>query len=127
MNTEQITGWLEENINEDVDLLKFDDGNESDKSNNEFVENTNHNSNSEESDEECTAAGCKKNAQNDKTIEDAWTLFFPDNILEQIVKYTNKRLDKFRSSYARERDVLPTNLIEIKSVIGLLYLAGITF
>lgn len=35
MNTEQITGWLEENISEDVDLLEFDDGNESDKSNNE--------------------------------------------------------------------------------------------
>ncbi|XP_008178393.1 piggyBac transposable element-derived protein 4-like [Acyrthosiphon pisum] len=69
--------------------------------------------------------GVKKNAQNAKTIEDAWTLFFPDNMLEQIVKYTNKRLDKFRSSYARERDVLPTNLIEIKSVIGLLYLAGV--
>jgi len=46
-------------------------------------------------------------------------------MLEQIVKYTNKRLDKFRSSHARERDVLPTNLIEIKSVIGLLYLAGV--
>jgi len=52
-------------------------------------------------------------------------LFFPDNILEQIVKYTNKRLDKFRSNYARERDVLSNNLIEIKSVIGLLYLAGV--
>jgi len=53
MNTEQITGWLEENISEDVDLLELDDGNESDESNNEFVENTNHNSSSEESDEEC--------------------------------------------------------------------------
>lgn len=34
-------------------MFEFDDGNESDKSNDEFVEESNHNSDSEESDEEC--------------------------------------------------------------------------
>lgn len=146
---------------EDEDLLEFDDRNESDKSNDEFVEESNHNSDSEESDEECVEnlnawllgpqyaskdkksysnmhspsknirtrshnivrllPGVKKNAQSAKTIEDAWRLFFPDTMLEKIVEYTYKRLDLTTP----ERDVLPTNLIEIKSVIGPLYLAGV--
>lgn len=66
---------------------------------------------------------CKKNGQNDKTIEDTWKIFL--KMLENIFEYTNKRLDKFRSDYVRERDILPTNLIEINSVIDLVYLVGV--
>lgn len=52
-------------------------------------------------------------------------MFFTDNILVKIVDYTNIYIDMIREQYSRERDAKNTNLEEIKTLIGLLYYAGV--
>lgn len=64
-------------------------------------------------------------ATNVKTPIDAWTLFFPDNLIDKIVEYTNIWIDLNKAEYVRERDAKPTDKIEIKALLGLLYLAGL--
>ncbi|KAB0803806.1 hypothetical protein PPYR_00776 [Photinus pyralis] len=54
-----------------------------------------------------------------------WKLFFTDDILELIVSCTNKYLTAIRPNYSRERDVLDTNVDEVKALFGLLYIAGV--
>lgn len=55
----------------------------------------------------------------------SWKLFFSDEILENIVKYTNQRIDKVRPNYTRERDARCTTSTEICAFIGLLYMGGL--
>lgn len=77
---------------------------------------------------------------NDKQPRDpleSWSLLVSDEMLEQIVVYTNQRIAKVRTNYAafkcrfqsRQRYRLSyindTSLNEIKAFIGLLYLQGI--
>lgn len=69
--------------------------------------------------------GVKGEARNATTILEAWSLFFPDVVIEEITKHTNIRLRKIRQNYNRESDVIDTNVEEIKALIGLLYLAGV--
>lgn len=68
--------------------------------------------------------GVKRYAKDAKSIVDCWSLFFPDTVIEEIVSCTNIYLAKIRVKYQREKDVLDTNIIEIKALFGLLYLAG---
>lgn len=68
--------------------------------------------------------GVKRCAKDAKSIVDCWSLFFPDTVIEEIVNCTNIYLAKIRIKYQREKDVLDTNIIEIKALFGLLYLAG---
>lgn len=70
------------------------------------------------------AAGVKGAARNAVTVTDAWKIFFPDVVIDQIVVQTNRFLQRIRQSYARERDCLDTNSEEILALFGLLYLAG---
>lgn len=69
--------------------------------------------------------GVKKSAQNAKTISDAWELFFPHDVIDQIVNYTNNQLVDIGQKYERQRDVIQTDRTEIRAMIGLLYLAGV--
>lgn len=45
-------------------------------------------------------------------------------MLNSVVDNTNKYIDSVSSNYARSRDARPTNLSEIKALMGLFYLAG---
>lgn len=64
-------------------------------------------------------------AVNARTELNCWNLFFSDNILNMIVDYTNQYIEIIKDKFQRVRNCRPTNLIEIKAVIGLLYLAGV--
>lgn len=64
-------------------------------------------------------------AQSLSTPAEAFSLLVTDAMVNQIVQYTNLKLDLIRPNYARPRDVLPTNTIEIRAFIGLMFLAGL--
>ena len=70
-------------------------------------------------------ARSENNGKSAKTRIDCWKLFFPGSVIEQIVAYTNKYLDKLRPHYSRARDCRETDTAEILAVIGLLYMAGV--
>lgn len=69
-------------------------------------------------------SGVKPYGQQAKTILDCWSLFFSDEILNMIVENTNQHILESSGHFSRERSAKPTDLIEIKALIGLLYLAG---
>lgn len=64
----------------------------------------------------------KQSAQSAKTPLKCWKLFFPDVCIEQIVKNTNIYLDKVRPNYEQESSVHPTDVQELHSFFGLLYI-----
>lgn len=68
--------------------------------------------------------GVKGNARNASTAVDIWNNIFTDEILNIIVTYTNQYIETIRNNFSRERDIKPTDRIEIRAFIGLLYLAG---
>lgn len=68
--------------------------------------------------------GVKGNARACKTAIDCWHNLFTDEMLELIVKYTNQYIDIIRDNFSRERDIKPTDVIELRAFMGLLYLAG---
>lgn len=53
------------------------------------------------------------------------SLLIDDSMLEKIVSYTNIFIKKITPNFCRERDAKETNLIELKALIGLLYLSGL--
>lgn len=55
---------------------------------------------------------------------ESWQAFFTDETLGTVVESTNKQLVSKKSDFSRDRDCKYTDLSEIKSFIGLLYLAG---
>lgn len=69
--------------------------------------------------------GPKVNVKNKSKIDDIWGSLFDLNILRIIVDETNKTIDSESSHFFRARDILPTNIDEIRALIGLLYLAGV--
>lgn len=69
--------------------------------------------------------GVKGVTRNAKTPVEAWMLFFPPDVLELIVNYTNDWIEAHKAQYSRDRDASITNAAEIKAVIGLLYLGGV--
>ncbi|CAI6376022.1 unnamed protein product [Macrosiphum euphorbiae] len=69
--------------------------------------------------------GVKRVARDAKSIIDCWKLFFPDMVIDEIVKCTNIYLTKIRTNFQRERNCLDTTREEIKALFGLLYLAGV--
>jgi len=66
--------------------------------------------------------GVKPHARNAKTIIECWSLFFPDNVIQEIVTCTNIYLTNVRINYGRERDVLDTSVEEMQALFGLLYI-----
>lgn len=69
--------------------------------------------------------GTLGDAKNAKNPLECWKCFFSNDIMELIVKYTNIYIESIQSQFARERDAKLTDMIEFKSFIGLLYLAGV--
>lgn len=68
--------------------------------------------------------GAIREGKNVQSPLQAWQLYFPDEVLEGIVANTNLWIEQNQVNYDRPRDALPTNLVELKALIGLLYLAG---
>ena len=66
-----------------------------------------------------------ESAKNAKTELDSWRLFFSDNILQLIVVSTNQYVEIAKDRFQRDRDCRPTDIIEMKAFLGLLYLAGL--
>lgn len=64
-------------------------------------------------------------ARSAKTELESWKCFICDDILEILVRYTNKYIISIQSKFNRERDAKTTDLIEMKAFIGLLYFAGL--
>lgn len=71
------------------------------------------------------ARGLKGNARNAFTPIEAWKIFFPDEVINDIVTHTNRLLAKIRPNFSRERDCNETNSEELLSFFGLLYYAGL--
>lgn len=69
--------------------------------------------------------GPKGIARQKTTIQDCMSLFFDDQIIELITKYTNMKINQIKGKYARERDCKNTTEIEIRGYIGILLLAGV--
>ena len=69
--------------------------------------------------------GVKRVAKDARTPLDCWKLFFPDDVIHEIVHFTNQKLTQLRESYQRDRDCLPTNFVEMHAFLGLLYMAGV--
>ncbi|XP_043475651.1 piggyBac transposable element-derived protein 4-like [Leptopilina heterotoma] len=69
--------------------------------------------------------GVKTAAKNAQSILECWELFFTKNMIEKIVNFTNIQLDKLRRNYKNAKDVRPTSEIEIRAVLGLLYMIGV--
>lgn len=63
-------------------------------------------------------------AKDAQTPVDCWVLMYPDNVLEQVVVYTNIYISAIQNKFQRERDCLLTDLIELKALLGLLYYFG---
>ncbi|XP_023239706.1 uncharacterized protein LOC111638264 [Centruroides sculpturatus] len=59
-----------------------------------------------------------------KSIMECWNLFVSEDILRIVVKYTNEQIKRIQPNYKRERDVKLTDLIEIKALVGIMYLTG---
>lgn len=69
--------------------------------------------------------GVTKYAKDAKSPKDCWNLFFPPETIEQIVNYTNIFLEKLHLKKKKKADIQPTSSVEIKAMIGLLYLIGV--
>ncbi|XP_069701433.1 piggyBac transposable element-derived protein 4-like [Periplaneta americana] len=69
--------------------------------------------------------GVMQTAKDAETEFDCWKLFVSDIILDMIVENTNIYIENLKEKITRERDRRPTDVIEMKAFLGLLYLAGI--
>lgn len=69
--------------------------------------------------------GPKATVKHLKGASEIWKHFFDLHMLEKIVEYTNKHIQKNSENYSRDRNASETDLAEIQALIGLLYLAGV--
>ncbi|XP_063244872.1 piggyBac transposable element-derived protein 1-like [Bacillus rossius redtenbacheri] len=69
--------------------------------------------------------GVKKVTKNSFSVLECWKLFFPNNMIQEVVDCTNICLDKMCVNYGHERDCGSTTLAELSALLGLLYLAGV--
>lgn len=69
--------------------------------------------------------GPKGQAKNAQTHIQSFECIFNDEIINKIVIYTNIYIHKIQGKYARERDAKLTDSCEIRSLLGILYLAGV--
>nr|XP_023022605.1 piggyBac transposable element-derived protein 4-like [Leptinotarsa decemlineata] len=71
--------------------------------------------------------GVKGIARQKKTAIDCWLLFFTEDMLDDIVRYTNVKLGNKATKYNTSHQYLvkETDKMEIKAVMGLLYLTGL--
>lgn len=67
--------------------------------------------------------GVKKTAIHLLSASEIWNCFFTDEILETIVKHTNTFIE-IKNTEPTNRTARPTDILELKAFIGLLYIAG---
>uniref|UniRef100_A0A1B6J326 PiggyBac transposable element-derived protein domain-containing protein n=1 Tax=Homalodisca liturata TaxID=320908 RepID=A0A1B6J326_9HEMI len=73
-----------------------------------------------------TLPGVKAMARHSNTIYDTWKLFFPDTLIDEIVRCTNEQLLVMSQKYTRgEKDCPQTDFCELHAFFGILYLAGV--
>lgn len=70
--------------------------------------------------------GPQGNAKNANDPKSAFWCIIYDEIIAKTVEYTNIYIDKVRPQFTRERDARPTDIREMRSLIGILFLAGVT-
>ncbi|KAJ8972838.1 hypothetical protein NQ314_000002 [Rhamnusium bicolor] len=54
-----------------------------------------------------------------------WNVLIDETMLQKIAECTNKYIESIQVQFSRPRDAKITDIVEIKAVIGLLYLAGV--
>lgn len=64
-------------------------------------------------------------ARDCKSPLEVWKLFFTDNMIEEITFNTNIYIDTIKDNYNIDRHCKPTNSVELRAVIGLLYMLGV--
>lgn len=64
-------------------------------------------------------------AQNMRTPLEIWSLLFTDEMLDTIVKCTNKKLQQVRIHQPIKIQLMDTNIDELKAFIGILYFSGL--
>lgn len=69
--------------------------------------------------------GPLRKAEGVKDIKEGWELFFSDTMIEKIVEFTNVKILRAEKNYARNQDARQTDIVEMKSFLGLLYLLGV--
>ncbi|XP_035205515.1 uncharacterized protein LOC118180546 [Stegodyphus dumicola] len=69
--------------------------------------------------------GVKKQYRNLKTPVDCLLQILDDDILGDLVNYTNIYISTIKDKFSRERDAFETNVAELKALFGLLYYAGV--
>lgn len=69
--------------------------------------------------------GVKSVAKNINTIMECFKLFVSEEMLNDIVGFTNTHIRKIKDQFSRERDCKEIDIIELKAFIGILYMAGI--
>ena len=69
--------------------------------------------------------GVKSAARHATTPTEALEIFFTEEMVQLIVEYTNLEIQCIRGIYSRERNANPTNIVQLKALIGLLFLAGL--
>lgn len=69
--------------------------------------------------------GVKPIAKHATKILDCWRLFFSNEVIENLVTYTNQKLRTMGPSYKRERDCPLTDFDEMNAFVGILYMAGV--
>ena len=64
----------------------------------------------------------KSAAKHATTPAEAWETFFTEEMLQLIVEYTNLEIQRIRGNYSWEQNANPTNIVELKALIGLCFL-----
>lgn len=60
-----------------------------------------------------------------KETKEIWEYFIDDAMVNIIVQFTNQYIEYISQNFGRSRDAKSTNAIEIRALMGLLYLAGV--
>ncbi len=65
---------------------------------------------------------CTPKGQTTETV--SWELFFDSAMSESIIDFTSIRMDLLGYLFQRDRDTKETDVMEIRALFGLLYMAG---
>ncbi|KAG5870376.1 hypothetical protein JTB14_016143 [Gonioctena quinquepunctata] len=69
--------------------------------------------------------GVKPHAINARSVYETWNMIITDQMIEDIVTFTNIYLQSIRNKYSRPRDVLDTDFDEMRAMFGISYMAGV--
>lgn len=69
--------------------------------------------------------GTKRHGTNAKTHIECFNILFNDIIIQIITTSTNIHIDKVKCNFSRERDAKNTDVVEIRALIGILFLSGV--